>query len=73
MEERTVEVTTKFATTVDDLTAAWAFVMDHIDQLGPDPSIAINPFWTIIDGAEQGRRFEVVVSGMVEHKAAGGG
>ena len=69
MPERTpVEVTTRYATTVDDLHAAWAFVMARLDSVGPDPSIHISPVWTISSGDDeyQPRRFEVVVEGMVE-------
>jgi hypothetical protein len=75
-----VEVTTKYVTTVDDLPAAWVFIMDRLDKVGPDPQIKINPIWVIpvgdmIDGLEgedvsaEKRQFEVVVSGMVEEKS----
>lgn len=67
-----IEVTTRYATTVDDLTAAWAFVMDRLDRVGPDPTVEISPFWAfnIHDGLEgrdetPARQFSVVVSGMV--------
>lgn len=68
-----VEVTTRYATTVDDLPAAWAFVMAKVDQVGPDPSVEISPVWTIsvheMDHDEPAggypRHFSVVVSGMV--------
>lgn len=61
-----VEMTTKYATTVNELADAWAFVMSKIDQVGPDPSIAINPVWTIRDDeGEYPRHFEVSVLGMV--------
>jgi hypothetical protein len=73
-----IEVTTRYATTVDDLTSAWAFVMKHLDSCGDDPSIEIRPISTIgvadmqdaFDGRESEgwrRRFEVVVEGMVSH------
>lgn len=68
-----VEMTTKYVTTVDDLPAAWAFVMDHLDRLGPDPEVHIKPIWIMsvseaMDDPMNGpqRQFEVVVSGMVE-------
>ena len=69
-----IEVTTRYATTVDDLTAAWAFVMDRIDAVGDSPSVTISPVWTISvsdmgdDEPEGGypRHFSVVVEGMVE-------
>lgn len=75
-----VEVTTRYATTVEDLPSAWAFVMGHLDALGDDPSIEIKPISTIgvadmqdaFDGREtEGwrRQFEVVVEGMVSHDA----
>lgn len=72
-----VEVTTRFATTVDDLPAAWAFVMARIDTVGPDPSIKITPVWTISvqdmgdDEPDDGypRHFSVVVEGMVPEAA----
>lgn len=73
MDTRTpVEVTTKYATTVDDLSGAWAFVMDRLDQVGPDPTIRIGPVWTIsandVDLDPSPRHFEVVVEGMVEER-----
>jgi hypothetical protein len=66
-----VEVTTRYVTTVDDLPAAWAFVMSKIDAVGPDPEIAIEPVWSQPFDAPLGddswpRHFSVVVSGMVE-------
>lgn len=61
-----VEVTTRFATTVHELSDAWAFVMDKIDQVGPDPSIAINPVWRHNGDGLDPRHFEVAISGMVE-------
>jgi hypothetical protein len=59
-----LEVTTKYATNVEDLGAAWAFVMQHIDQVGDSPSVIISPVWTIssvdLDGPrERERHFEV--------------
>ena len=63
-----VEVTTRYATSVDDLPAAWAFVMEHLDSVGPDPSIDIGPLWSSVDDFNI-RRFSVVVSGMVEAEA----
>lgn len=73
-----IEVTTRYATTVNDLPAAWSFVMDRIDTVGPNPMITINPVWTItvadviedtLEGESDGdypRHFSVVVEGMVE-------
>ncbi len=70
-ERKPSEVTTRYATTVDDLAAAWAYVMERIDQVGPDPSITIKPLWVISvhdmdsDNEAPPREFEVTVSGMV--------
>jgi len=58
-----VEVTTRYATSVDDLPSAWAFVMEKIDHVGPAPSIEIQPYWELEDDS---RRFSVVVSGTIE-------
>lgn len=74
-----VEVTTQYATTVKELSDAWAFVMHKVDMVGPDPTILIKPVWTCwhesteeaeSDNPEDhkmSRHFEVVVSGM-EHE-----
>jgi len=73
MSNAPIEVTTRYATSVDDLTTAWAFVMEHVDLVGPDPSVEISPHWIISmsdmgdDNINPPRRFSVVVSGMV-HK-----
>ena len=66
-----IERTTRLATTVDDLAAAWAFVMEHIDSVGPDPDVKISPVWSrnfdqMDDDEPWPRHFSVVVSGMVE-------
>lgn len=68
-----IEVTTRYATSVDTLPEAWAFVMGRLDSVGPDPMITIKPCWTISvsemdapEDREWPRRFEVVVSGMVK-------
>jgi hypothetical protein len=67
VEKRVVEVTTKYATTVDSLPRAWLFVMDHLSEVGPDPSISISPVWLLGEGLrDEAREFEVVVEGMVE-------
>lgn len=67
MSDAPVEVTTRYATTVESLTDAWAFVMEHLDSVGPDPRIEISPLWTYgSDDVEDGtRRFSVAVDGMV--------
>jgi hypothetical protein len=67
-----VEVTTRYVTTVDDLPEAWAFIMGHLDTVGPDPTIQIKPLWIISAGdigedqERPPRQFEVLVEGMVE-------
>lgn len=70
-----IEVTTQYATTVDDLPAAWAFVMEHVDhaEVGPNPSIEISPLWSYSvhdmdndDAPTPPRQFSVVVSGMID-------
>ena len=68
-----VEVTTRYVTTANSLIDAWAFVMEKIEQVGPDPSIEIKPVWSkdydsVGDDEPWPRHFEVVVSGMVEEK-----
>lgn len=63
-----VEFLAQYATSVPDLQAAWAFVMAHIDRVGPNPSVKINPSWRFTPEAE--RRFEVVVAGSIEIKEA---
>lgn len=70
------EVTTRYATTVDDLGAAWAYVMDHLEKVGPDPSVKISPVWVFSvhdmdreDLSEPPRQFSVVVEGMVHEDA----
>jgi hypothetical protein len=65
-----VEVTKSYAATVESLADAWEFVMDRVDSVGPDPTIAIKPMWsyTLIDDDNpiESRAFEVLVSGMEE-------
>lgn len=69
MRENKVEMTIRYATTVDELTDAWAFVMARLDKVGPDPRITISPIWSFsvngTDDQDPPRRFEVTVSGMV--------
>ena len=65
-----VEVATRYATTVTDLAAAWAFVMSRLDGVGPDPDITIRPIHQISFGIRDygdgwTRVFEVVVKGTV--------
>lgn len=73
-----IEVTTRYATSVDELADAWAFVMAHLDHpgVGPDPRITISPIWTYSsheigdENYRAPRRFEVVVSGMIHEGEA---
>lgn len=60
-----VEVTTRYATVVDGLPAAWQFVMAHVDKCGPAPTIDIKPVqWH--DAGDYVTKFETCVSGMIE-------
>lgn len=69
-----VEVTTRYATTVDELADAWAFVMDRLDNVGPNPRITISPIWSYSpseitdEDHEVPRRFEICVEGMVHEE-----
>jgi hypothetical protein len=70
MSNDPVEITTRYATSVDSLVDAWHFIMEHLDEVGPDPQVEICPIWTydVSDDLDLPRRFTVVVSGMVEEK-----
>jgi hypothetical protein len=46
---RPVEVTTRYATTTETLPEAWAFVMEHLDSVGTDPTIHVSPVWDLVD------------------------
>lgn len=70
-----IEVTTRYTTTVDDLPSAWAFVMERVDQVGPNPSIKIRPIWIHnlhdmdrVDAPPAVRQFEITVEGMVHEE-----
>lgn len=64
------ERTIRYATTVDHLHDAWAFVMDHLDQVGGEPRIVISPIvtssWGGSNDLDSTRGFEVMVEGMIE-------
>ncbi len=65
-----IERTTKYATSVDDLADAWAFIMERLDAVGPDPQITISPIWSFSASSldveqDPPRRFEVSVSGTI--------
>lgn len=74
-----VEVTTRYVTSVPDLSGAWAFVMSRIDLVGPRPRVeirhrsiaSIQSMFTDED-LEWTDCFEVVVEGMVEEDPDGG-
>lgn len=58
-----VEITTRYCTNVVDMAAAWAFVMEHVDNVGPNPSIEISPVLFFQDGSTY--KFEVMVEGTI--------
>lgn len=60
-----IERTTRYATTADELADAWAVVMTYLERVGPNPTIKISPFWSSDDDFST-RRFSVVVEGMQE-------
>lgn len=74
MSEHKTEVTIRFARGgLADLTDAWAFVMEHIDKVGGDPTIEITPVWSqsfddigVRPDDPWPRTFSVIVSGMTE-------
>ena len=68
-----VEVTTRFVTTVDDMTSAWSFVMDRIEAVGVHPHVEIRPIRILspveaMEGLTGVDQFEVVVEGMTREK-----
>lgn len=67
-----LEMTTRYATSVDSLSDAWEFVMDHLEKVGDAPSVAISPEWSSEDDFRT-CYFTVVVSGTVETPLPGRG
>lgn len=70
-----IEVDTRYSTTVDELTDAWSFVMEHIDKIGPHPSIRIYPCWGVdrdeaLEEPDDQVHFHAVVEGAVEMKTS---
>lgn len=66
-----VETTVQYAKHCDDLAAAWAFIFEYIDKVGPNPTVTIEPFWSAnVDDEGQvtqhGRKFEVCLSGELD-------
>ncbi len=62
----TIDLTVKYATNVDSLSAAWEFVMAHVDELGEAPTVSISPVWDYQSSEEGVLRFDVGVSGSTE-------
>lgn len=60
-----IERTTRFATTVEGLDEAFAFVMGHLDQVDDLLSVSISPVWSSSEDFNV-KRFSVVVDGMAE-------
>lgn len=44
-EKRPVEYTAKYSQVVDSVQEAFEFVMSHLDKVGPEPSVWIDPAW----------------------------
>lgn len=64
------EVFTRYATTVETLSDAWVFVMEHVDRVGERPSVTISPLSSVDALSDEPERwehyYEVSVSGTVE-------
>jgi hypothetical protein len=65
------EYTARYAKVVDSIQDAFVFVMAHMEKVGPDVQVIINPLWAhehdeFGDVVEAKRLFEVAVSGMIE-------
>lgn len=81
MTERDIEITTKRVTTVDSVQEAFAFIMEHLDEVGDQPHIEIDPFTDLGAGIVQMFedpeadllgvvRFEVSITNMVVKERA---
>lgn len=68
MRKTPIEVLTRFGTTVETLTDAFEFVMEHLELTGEAPSIEISPFWTYSAEESGTLGFSVVVSGTQEQE-----
>lgn len=58
-----------FTDSVESVDKAFGFVMDHLEQVGDDPSVKIRPVWfsDLFDSSnEMVREFEVTVSGVFD-------
>lgn len=74
MSKHPIEVSVSYGTFVETIAEAWAFVMEHVDHVGDEPTVEIHPQWLFpeddqdspIDG------FSVAVSGSVEVKGSQG-
>lgn len=71
LEESPTEYTARYAKVVATVQDAFAFVMAHMEMVGGDPQIAIDPVWVcervdpLTGDHESVRQFEVAVSGMI--------
>lgn len=69
-----VEITTKYATTVETLQDAFVFIMQYVDALGTDPFIKITPIHSYsmsdmdMEDPPCKHFFEVMVSSMREEE-----
>lgn len=72
LESSPTEYTATYAKKVNTIQDAFAFIMAHLDKIGNDPRVIINPVWVCehVDAMtgehETVRQFEVAVTGMVE-------
>lgn len=84
MTNRGIEITTKRVTTVDSVQEAFAFIMEHLDEVGDQPRIEIDPFTDLGAGIVQMFedpeadllgvvRFEVSIANMVVKERVGDG
>lgn len=60
-----VERTTRYATTVQTLDEAFAFVMGNLERVDDLLNITISPVWSSSEDFET-KRYSVVVEGMAE-------
>lgn len=71
--ELIVEQYVKFQADVLDIASAWAFVMEHIDQVGPDPQISIKPMLvyqaSLSNESSYRREFRCVVKGRIDDQS----
>lgn len=72
MSGESVEVTVRFAKGgFTELAEVWAFIMAHVDKVGPDPTIEVSPTWSVPvmpdqyanEDSQQIRTFDVIIQG----------